>query len=676
MAIESDSSFATQLSMAASAALSRWTGNRAVPALAKPAEYVGPVTSHLRRRTALVYAMVCLAGIAPTLLSVFGIAHSSYALRALGWSLVVPGGGFLAIGGWNILAFAATFLIFRGFIFVWILTGFLALPIAVWVLSAVASYAAADDPLNPYGQLAVLAIALGYCMFEVWRWRTDTKLIAATQKQRNAYMPAAIARHEQRQTAAQATRSAAAPELDTEALRAARYVFDLALQPVGKLEGFTRIDNIQAAALRYQLNFISYGLAQLQSRYTPNFHGYLNQAQRFAIESLTLPEVCGYWKYEYALGRFGWNPDPIGTRDNIMLTGWSAIALTTYAANTGDLRYQQPGALQFHPFLKSGKSYPHDAHSFVQSILWNLRHSRLCLYSCEPHWTFSICNVLAMSGLFPYDRVNGTEHAKGLYDTFMRSFDEEFVAADGNIIAFVSALTGLHRFSRLNPALVFANNLTIACYGNAVHPGISQRAYITSREEMLELANRKLGLKMPWTKQIDMGNYQRSPGYTLANIAQAAAEHGDEEVRSAALSMAAELLERTDDKDKLFYRGVSTAANIKLATATWARANDWRDLILVGPGAAATRGPVLSDCAYPDVLVARAISDGQDLDLVLYNGGAPGTQRLKIERLQPSTRYRLEGALMAQVSSAGDGSLSLDVPLDGRTPLRLVRLNG
>ena len=34
--------------------------------------------------------------------------------------------------------------------------------------------------------------------------------------------------------------------------------------------------------------------------------------------------------------------------------------------------------------------------------------------------------------------------------------------------------------------------------------------------------------------------------------------------------------------------------------------------------------PCLTDVAYPDVLVARAYSGGDDLDLVLYDGIAPG----------------------------------------------------
>ena len=645
--------------------------------MAKPADHVGSVTRWLRRRTLLVYGVLCLIGAAPTLLSLAGMAGSSYALQALGWSLWFPGAGLLALGGWGILGFAIVLLIFRLMLLVWGLTGLLALPIAVWVISSGITYAVADESLSPFGQIAAVTLVAAFLFKESRQWRTDVKIVARAQERRNANMPAAILRQERRQAEALRTLVENKSELDWTSLRAARSVFDLALQPVGQFDGFTRIDNIQGASLRYQLNFISYGLALLQYRYAPNFHGYLNQAQRFAIESLATPEVCGYWKYEYALGHFGWNPDPIGTRDNIMLTGWSAIALSTYAANTGDLRYQQTGILQFRPFKKSDKAYSHDTHSFVASIVENWRRNRLCLYACEPHWTFSICNILAMAGLFPYDRVNGTRHARDFYDGFMQSFEEEFIAADGVILPFVSSMTGLHRFSRPTPALALGSDLSISGYGSAVHPGIARRTYTFVREEILELQDGRVDLKNnSWAKQVDMGNYKRSPAYTLANLAQAAAEQGDEEVRIAALSRADELLEDAGDVDTLFYANAATAANIKLATARWARLNDWHDMIHLGPDANALRGPILAACAYPFVLVARAVSNGQDLDLVLYNGKAAGPQRIRVERLQPSVNYRLEGVLSTQLQSAVDGSLELEVPLDGRTPLRFVPLEG
>ncbi|WP_340266982.1 hypothetical protein [Sphingobium mellinum] len=190
--------------------------------------------------------------------------RSSYALQALGWSLWLPGGGLLAIGGWGILGFAISLFLFRIFLLVWGLTGLLALPLAAWFVSAAIAGAVADEPLSPYGRLAVVALVVAFCIKEYRQWRADTRLAAAAKERRQAYMPTAVVRQERRQAEAGRALSKSLPELDLQALRGARHVFDLALQPVGTFEGFTRIDNIQGASLRYQLNFISYGLALMQ----------------------------------------------------------------------------------------------------------------------------------------------------------------------------------------------------------------------------------------------------------------------------------------------------------------------------------------------------------------------------------------------------------------------------
>ena len=611
---------------------------------------------------------MCLAGIAPTIVAMSGGEVAS-SVRAAGWGLWLPGAGFLAIGGWWMLVFPIVLRLAFLLVTVWAMTGFLAPLVLLWGGAVIAAYFAAAGSISVYGQLAVpICVAALYVRSE-WQRRKDVQRVAATRRRRESYLDAAAARHERRMVETQA--AADRHELDRDDLRAARYIFDLALQPVGAFDGFTRIDNIQLAALRYQLNYISYALAQMQMRYTPSFHGYLNEAQRFAIESLARPEVCGYWKYEYLLGNFGWNPDPVGTRDNIMLTGWSAIALTTYAANTGDLRYQDRGALKFTPFASFKTAYAHDTHSFAHSILWNWQESRTFLYPCEPHWTFSICNTLAICSLFPYDRVNGSDHGRTNSKPFLEMLESEFVRADGSIVAAASALTGLHRFSRSNPKLDLPGLLSNANYGNALHPGLALRSYLIIREELARMKEGALALPMPLGNLLDLGNYKKSPGYALAGIAQAAAEHGDEEVRLAALTKAESVLKRAADTEKIHYQGVSATTNIRLANARWARRNDWHDLIHRGVALEALSGPILAECRYPDVLVARAVNDGVKLELVLYNGREAGAQRLRIERLAADALYDVTFGDQGRVRSDDRGVLEIDVRLDGRTEITL-----
>ena len=128
---------------------------------------------------------------------------------------------------------------------------------------------------------------------------------------------------------------------------------------------------------------------------------------------------------------------------------------------------------------------------------------------------------------------------------------------------------------------------------------------------------------------------------------------------------------RKSKEGVLAYENISTSANINLAVARWTRRDDWLDLINNGPSQAALAGPILTDCAYPDVLVARAMSDGRDLHLVLYDGGRPGTRAIKIERLAPGASYRVTGATPASFVAPREGTIVLDVALNGRTEVRL-----
>ena len=136
-------------------------------------------------------------------------------------------------------------------------------------------------------------------------------------------------------------------ELTADDLAALRYGFDRALQPVGQLNGYDKVDQFQTSALRYQINHLGYGLGMLQCMYTPSFHGYLSQAQRNLIELYLDKRIWGYWLWESAWGHLNvTDPDP-AAKDNIMLTGWLGIQLCMYMSNTGDRRYAEPGSLPF-----------------------------------------------------------------------------------------------------------------------------------------------------------------------------------------------------------------------------------------------------------------------------------------------------------------------------------------
>lgn len=69
--------------------------------------------------------------------------------------------------------------------------------------------------------------------------------------------------------------------------------------------------------------------------------------------------------------------------------------------------------------------------------------------------------------------------------------------------------------------------------------------------------------------------------------------------------------------------------------------------------------------------MARAYSEGRDLDLTLYPGGGGLRQTLTVARLQPGKAYRLEGAETSVVTADDQGQARFDVKIEGRTAVRL-----
>jgi hypothetical protein len=80
---------------------------------------------------------------------------------------------------------------------------------------------------------------------------------------------------------------------------------------------------------------------------------------------------------------------------------------------------------------------------------------------------------------------------------------------------------------------------------------------------------------------------------------------------------------------------------------------------------------VLVGVAYPEVLVARAFSHGDDLELVLYPSSRLARPTLTVKRLQPHRRYEVTGAQTSTIVADETGRAELDVDLRGRTAITL-----
>jgi hypothetical protein len=618
---------------------------------------VGPVTSARHRRIAMIYAAMCILGLLPTILSM------SPSLQAAGLGLWIPGGGFLAVGGWATLLFVLTLALFALAVFAWFGAGMVIAPVIVWLGSALLAGKMAGEQswfLAPYFVAAIVA-GTGIYAYQRQQARKTAELAKLEARKRSIGTAIAEAIEVAAPVPAMAER-----ELTPDDLAASRYALDRALQPVGQMNGYDKVDQFQTAALRYQINHLGYGLGMLQCMYTPSFHGYLSQAQRNLIELYLDRRIWGYWLWESAWGNLNLtDPDP-AARDNIMLTGWFGIQLCMYMSNTGDRRYAEPGSLPFRRNIH--RVFHHDAHTIAQSVAKNFLDSEFCLYPCEPNWVYPICNHYGMTSLKIYDRVFGTKYVPGVLDRWLKNLDTEFTDYSGSIIGLRSSLTGIR--------LPFpAGDAVFAVFENCFAPDRAQRMWATARQDLKYIIKSdETGAKrlsMPG-KGFDFGNYKSGYAGAYAMLMDTAREFGDYEIADAALRALDGDCGRADDGGVLRYSKGSNLSNAMAMRARIHRRDDFRRTIAEGPPDASLRGPILTDAKYPDVLVARAFSNSDDLELVLYPGAKPGPQEIRIERLRPGAKYAMRHGLEHAFTADHNGTASLSVELHGRTPIHIV----
>jgi len=193
------------------------------------------------------------------------------------------------------------------------------------------------------------------------------------------------------------------------------------------------------------------------------------------------------------------------------------------------------------------------------------------------------------------------------------------------------------------------------------------------REERVRFdADGELDLELSFMDNLDIGNYRRTNAGMYVELLLAGREHGDDEVADAALRGLDRLHGRIDSDGSLRHEGLSNFNNAHVVMGRMMRRHDWRRLVLQGPSSQALRGPMLSDARYPDVQVARASSDGEDLTLVLHPGAAAGPQLLTLDQLRPHAVYRVTGASAPTLTADGSGRAGLVVHVAGRTAVHVA----
>jgi hypothetical protein len=623
----------------------------------------GPVTTARHQRNAFLYGVIVALGSLPVLLEM------GPGWQAFGLGLFMPGAGFLAVGGAAVLLFPLTLGVFWLSIVAWFWAGMVIAPIGVWLGAALIAAASVGESIwSPAPMLAPIFAAATYGVFQ-YRGTRKREADAARLTARQEFFPASLVEVRQK-IAAEPT--AGERELDPGQLAALRYVLDRALQPIGEYQGYDVIDQFQPAALRYQINHLGFALGLARCHYTPSFDGYLGKAQRNLVETYLVRKVWSYWVYESMWGHFNFSDFDPARKDNIMLTGWYGMHVGQYMIGSGDRRYAEPGALTFR--LNEQTAYPHDFHTIVKSVVENFERSDFCLFPCEPNWVYPICNMYGMSALATHDRLYGTTYVADHLPRWLDMLETEFTDGKGSLVGLRSYWTGL--------AMPFYNGEAgFAFFANVFSTELARRLWAIGRKELGACLTTdgegKARITLPrealsFIDTIDAGNYRPGKLFAYAAILVSAREFGDDELADAALRSMEQDCGPRDDGVARYAKG-SNLANTWTVEGKLARTGDFRKSFAEGPPESVLRGPILADASYPAVLVAKAFSGGDDLDLVLHPGAAPGTQTITIERLRPGGSYELRRDGGASPLRADDrGAATLEVELRGRTPLRIV----
>lgn len=447
-------------------------------------------------------------------------------------------------------------------------------------------------------------------------------------------------------------------------LASQRYLFDLALQPVDDFTGFTRLEQIGGSALRYQLAYASYALSLAQYTRTPAFGGYLAEAQGNLIRKMCDKRVWGYWATERLAGYLRWNPDPM-VFANVMYTGFFAAMLAMYETMNDDHSFDADGAL---PLVWNRRNtYDYGFTKIARAIENNMHASPDTMYPCEPHLIYPMCNTIALAGLAGYDRLHDTDLTDNLIDKTRDSLVHNGYLLGNGRFLFGRGPMGL----KMPPML--ANDAVMVYWLNGIMPDLAEETWSSLRTHRLRVHGDKVELRIRPIDRLDVGSYHLGDAWAWVNVLCAAREMGDDEVVQGVshhIRINTDVDRSPDGAQKL--EGVSTWVNCAYAFSRFVGKDSLQGLINGRVPDAWRSGPMLTEAAYPEVLVAKAVSDGTGLDLVLHPGAGEVRTPLRIGRLRPRQTYRVDGAVEPSIKADSDGTAIIDVDLGGRHEVRVT----
>jgi Linalool dehydratase/isomerase len=619
----------------------------------------GTVTRARIKRLLIGYALLTSLG------SILFFMANQPQLQVFGLGLILPGGGFFADydldlhgGIWiNVSAITAMvlFLISLG---IWFGTGNVLAPPIVWFGAALLAANLNRNNAAPNHAITVVLFLVGVLLATIAIFLSIRFFLARRQRYKdNAYL---LEQRELMGSIFTAPEQNACPEMSLEDLQRLRFLLDRALQPVDEFNGFEWLDQFQTAAVRYQLNFLGYGIALAQARYTPAFGGYGDMAQIKLLDKQTKHKVWAYWALENFWGNLRFDANPL-RRENIMYTGFVALQMALFEASSGRNDFSQQGRFKLvHP---SGKVYAYNDEELVQCLEKEYKASDFFLITCEPNWIYPLCNMMGASAILAYDSLRQKAKWCQYSSDFRRYLEAEFLDAFGRYVPCRSTLTGLAL-----PSIGGAMPLAMPCFFlNAIAPDLALMQWLLLRRQLFD-KHCQFRHQAFW--RIDTGNYGFSRASAYAATALAAAELGDDEVYNNCISALEEDCP-SQLKDGVIHRRYASVWSHgveMMARAT--TQNSFRDLLLHPRNNSGLR---LENINYPDVLVASAHADNVILKTVLYPGNNEGVYEVTLAGLKPNKHYRISGAKQSDIYADNHGNARLTVQLTGRTCLNVYQ---
>jgi hypothetical protein len=609
----------------------------------------GAVTYSRHVRLWRIYALLCIVGL------ILQTLIQSQQTQAVAAGLALPAAGFLqwtpGIDDGMLLHPAIVIVAFGLFglsLIIWFGTGNIILPPLVWVGLAILSafphmfgFAFQQkENSQQVGLLLPLLLPLGLIVGLIIRGHRAGNAHNTASIDTALKMNGTVPRQE-------------SGEISLDDLKRMRLLFDRALQPVDEFSGFEWRDQFQTAAVRYQLNFLSYAISMAQHHYLPAATAYVTQAQDNLLAKQGDERIWKYWRYENAWGKLRLGRDPVPS-DNIMYSGFIAaqMAYARQAKDAPDLC-----------LTRGGDAYKrYDLDALCSLLNSQYKTAPYGLLACEPNWIYPLCNMITATALRAHSQRQSDGNWSEIAPRFRKGLMEEFTNEQGRFVSFRSSVTGIAPPS-LGGSVMQAFP---AFFLNSVFPDLAQQQWEILRND---LRGRN------WKRQfwpIDVGNYGFSRASSFAASAAAAVEMGDGETAEKLLELLEDACPTQQLSNVLHREKASLWAHAAEMIARMGRHNGLAQ-ITAGSSLSAKDRPHIAHAPYPDVMIAKAQRlEANGLHLVLY----PGTDALDvpigIAGLMPERHYQTGLFDRPFVQTDRTGCATLTLRMKGRTNINIV----